>query len=283
MTSSSSYHRTTRFIKKLVPTLFLTILSAAILYPLVFVVLASFKGANEVRSNALGLPTKWLFSNYITAWTQGDFSIYFKNSIFIVIPVVFMVIFCSLLASFALTRIKPVGHRFLFYFLIAGQTLPLEAIIIPLYYQMLSAKLLNNPLSVIFPMIGLIIPFGILLLTGFIDSIPSDILDAAKVDGASPWQELLYVILPIAQPGVIALLVFSFLWTWNQFFLPTVMLPQPAARTLPAGLNQFIGTFTYEMQLLAAGTLITATPVIIVYLIFNKQFIRGVTTGAIKS
>jgi ABC-type glycerol-3-phosphate transport system permease component len=282
MNSSSSSRRAKRFNKKLVPTLFLVVLSAAILYPLYFVLLASLKGANEVRANAIGLPTHWLFSNYITAWTKGDFSIYFKNSIIIVIPVVFMVIFCSLLASFALTRIKPWGSPFFFIFLIAGQTLPLEAIIIPLYYQMNRAHLLNNPLSVILPMIGLIIPFGVLLLTGFIDSIPSDILDAAKVDGASTWQELLFVVLPISQPGVVALLVFSFLWTWNQFFLPTVMLPQPAARTLPAGLNQFIGTFTYEMQLLAAGTLITAVPVIIIYLIFNNQFIRGITTGAVK-
>lgn len=283
MNSKPVFGRIVAAVRKLIPTLFLTLLSAMILYPFVFVFFAALKGANEVRQNPLGLPENWLWSNFVTAWTKGDFSIYFNNSIIIVIPVVFMVILCSLLASYGIIRIKPIGNRFFFIFLIAGQGLPLEAIIIPLYYQMLNAKLLNNPLSIILPMIGLIIPFGILLLTGFIATIPSEILDASKVDGASEWQELFYVVVPIARPGIIALLVFSFLWTWNQFFLPAVMLTKNSARTLPIGLGQFLGAFTYEMQLLAAGTFITATPVVIIYLIFQRQFVRGITAGALKN
>lgn len=282
MAMAKNRRRILRLLSRSIPLLLLTAISLVTLYPFIFVILASFKGSNELRENPLGLPAKWLFSNYATAWAQGDFSIYFKNSLIIVIPVVLAVVFCSLLASYAIILMKPKGHRAIYYFIIAGHGVSLEGIIIPLYFQMVHAKLLNNPISVIMPQIGLIIPFGVLLLTGFIAGIPSEIIDAARVDGATEWQVLFSVVTPISSPGIVALIVFSALWTWNQFLLPIVMLTETSARTLPVGLSQFAGAFTSEMQLIAAGTLITAVPVIVVYLVLQNQFIRGITVGAMK-
>ncbi len=267
---------------RLVPFLILSAVTAVVLYPFIFVLLTSLKTSNEVRVNPLGLPEQFLWGNYSEAWGRGNLNVYYKNSLIVVVPVVLTIIACSILAGYALSRLRFRGSRVLFWFFIAGMGLPLEAIIIPLYYMMRDFSLLNTHLAVIFPMIGLILPFGILVLTGFIGKIPSDLLDAAKVDGATDWQILRHVVVPIAQPGIVTVLVFSFLWTWNQFFLPTVMLTDNRVRTLPVGLAYFIGAYNTEQHLLAAGVLITAVPVIVVYTIFQRQFIRGLTVGAIK-
>lgn len=267
---------------RLPPFLVLSLVTAIVIYPFIFVILTSFKMSNEVRVNPLGLPEHWLWRNYAEAWVRGNLNIYYKNSFIVAIPVVLAVIACSLLASYTFSRLRFPGSRFLFWFFIAGMGLPLEAIIIPIYYMMRDLSLLNTHFAVILPMIGLILPFAILVLTSFIDKIPSDLLDAAKVDGASDWQVLWHVVIPIAQPGIVTVLVFSFLWTWNQFFLPTVMLTENSIRTLPVGLAHFVGAYNTEQHLLAAGVLLTIIPVIVVYVIFQRQFIRGLTVGAVK-
>jgi raffinose/stachyose/melibiose transport system permease protein len=261
---------------------FLVLLTIAILYPFAFVIFTSLKTSNEVRINPIGLPQHLLFANFSDAWNQGHFSVFMKNSLIIVIPVVISVIICSLMASYAFARLKFKFSNGLFLLFIIGQGLPLEVVLIPLYYMMKDMGQLNHYTSVIFPMIGIILPFGILLLTGFISEIPSEIFDSAKVDWANEWQTLWRIVLPIAKPGIISLLVFSFLWTWNQFFLPTVMITDNNFRTLPVGLAYFIGSFDTEQNLLAAGSLITAAPIIILYLFFQRQFVRGITVGAFK-
>ena len=261
---------------------FLVLLTIAILYPFAFVIFTSLKGSSEVRINPIGLPQQLLFSNFSSAWTEGKFSVFMRNSFIIVVPVVLAVIVCSLMASYAFARLKFKFSNGLFLMFVVGQGLPLEVVLIPLYYMMKDMGQLNHYTSVIFPMIGLILPFGILLLTGFISEISSDIFDGAKVDGANEWQTLWHIVLPIARPGIISLLVFSFLWTWNQFFLPTVMITDNNFRTLPVGLAYFIGSYDTEQNLLAAGSLITAAPVIVLYIFFQRNFVRGIMVGAVK-
>jgi raffinose/stachyose/melibiose transport system permease protein len=261
---------------------FLVVLTIAILYPFAFVILTSLKTGNEVRINPIGLPQHLLFSNFSKAWIDGNFYIFMQNSLIIVVPVVLAVITCSLMASYAFAKMKFKYSNGLFLLFVIGQGLPLEVVLIPLYYMMKDLGQLNHYSAVIFPMIGMILPFGILLLTGFISEIPLDIFDSAKVDGANEWQTLWHIVLPIARPGIVSLLVFSFLWTWNQFFLPTVMITDNRFRTLPVGLAYFIGSYNTDQNLLAAGSLITAAPVIILYLIFQRQFVRGITVGAVK-
>jgi raffinose/stachyose/melibiose transport system permease protein len=132
------------------------------------------------------------------------------------------------------------------------------------------------------PQIGLLLPFGILIMSGFFAKLPGELIDAAKVDGATDWQALWYVFVPMANPAIVSLLVFASLWTWGSFFLPTVMLTKDSMRTLPLGLAYFIGEFTTEQHLLAAGALIAAAPIIVVYFIFQRQFVRGITVGSLK-
>jgi raffinose/stachyose/melibiose transport system permease protein len=264
------------------PFLALTLISLVVLYPFVFVLLTSLKTSNEVRIDPLGLPRHWLWRNYREAWTGGHFGTYFRNSVFVAVPVVVAVVVSATLAAFAFSQFRFRGSRVLFWYFLAGLGLPLEAIIISLYFQMLDLDLLNTRWSVILPMTGLILPFGVLILTGFIGEIPREMLDAAKLDGASDGQLLRQIVVPLAWPGIVTVIVFAFLWTWNQFFLPAVMLTDADARTLPIGLYSFIGAYTSEQHLLAAGTLITALPVIVLYVVFQRQFVQGITVGSLK-
>jgi raffinose/stachyose/melibiose transport system permease protein len=264
------------------PVIALSVLTLVVMYPFLFVIFMALKSDVEMRVNPLGIPHQLVWQNFAETWVRGNFGIYFKNSVMIVIPVVVAVIFVSLLAGYAFGRMRFWGRDVLFVYFVAGLGLPLEAILIPLYFTMLDLNLLNTYWSVILPMVGLIMPFGILLLTGFIQAIPEDLISAARVDGASDWQILWDVVAPIAYPGIVTLLVFAFLWTWNQFYLPTVMITDNDFRTLPTGLNFFIGAYYSDLTLLAAGTLITAAPVVLLYLFFQREFINGVTVGSLK-
>jgi raffinose/stachyose/melibiose transport system permease protein len=274
--------RPRRTIGRFLPVLALSLIAAVVLYPFVFVLLTSLKTSNEVRIDPLGLPSHWLWRNYREAWTGGHFDTYFRNSVLVAVPVVVAVVVSSTLAAYAFGQFRFRGSRVLFWYFLAGLGLPLEAIIISLYFQMLDLDLLNTRWAVIFPMTGLIIPFGVLILSGFIGEIPRELLDAAKIDGASDWQVLAQIVVPMAWPGIVTVVVFAFLWTWNQFFLPAVMITDAGARTLPIGLYSFIGAYTSEQHLLAAGTLITALPVILLYVVFQRQFVQGITVGSLK-
>jgi raffinose/stachyose/melibiose transport system permease protein len=132
------------------------------------------------------------------------------------------------------------------------------------------------------PQVGLLIPFGVLIMSGFFAQLPSELIDAAKVDGATNWQSLWLILVPVARPAIVSLAVFASLWTWNSFFLPTVMLTKDSVRTLPLGLVYFVGEYQTQQHLLAAGALITATPIILLYLVFQRQFVRGITVGSLK-
>jgi len=281
-TQTGTRVRWRRLARRIAPALALSLITALILYPFVFVILSSFKTGNEVRINPLGLPEQWRWSNYVQAWVEANFGTYFKNSVIQVVPVVAMVIFASILAGYALSRIKFFGNHILLVYFIAGLGLPLEAVLVPLYLMMLDFKLLNNHWSVILPQIGLLIPFGVLVMSGFFAELPGEILDAATVDGASHWQTLWYIAVPIANPAIMSLLIFAALWTWGSYFLPAVMLTRDSVRTLPLGLAYFVGEFTTEQHLLAAGTLISALPVTVLYVLFQRHFVRGITIGSLK-
>ena len=283
-TGATASRRSLRgLVRRAVSTTVLAIISFIILYPLLFVFFTALKSDREIRTAPLAPPQEWIWQNFSEAWTRGNLNIYYKNSIIVVIPVVLVVISAALVASYAFSRLKFRGNRVLYWFFVAGMGLPLISVIIPLFYNMRSWHLLNTHWSVILPMVGILLPFGILLLTGFIDEISTDMLEAAKVDGATDLHIVWHIVIPVTRPGIVTLLVFAFLWTWNQFFLPTIMLTNDSVRTLTVGLSYFIGSYDTDQALLAAGVLITAVPVILVYVVFQRQFIRGITLGSVKA
>ena len=163
-----------------------------------------------------------------------------------------------------------------------GLAVPYEAIVIPLYYNLKSVGLTNTYLSVILPVIGAFMPFGAFWMRSHFSNTPVGLIEAAQMDGASDLTILTKVLLPNSRAAVSTLSVLYFMWTWNQFLLVLIMIQDPSRETAPLGLVLFVGQYTTNLPLLSAGTLIVIAPVMIVYMIFQRQFIAGLAHGAIK-
>jgi raffinose/stachyose/melibiose transport system permease protein len=166
--------------------------------------------------------------------------------------------------------------------IMVGLVLPVELVAIPLFYNLKSMGLIDTLWAIILPTIAINLAFGTFLLRGFIKDIPDSILESARIDGTNEFQNIWYIILPLIRPALISLLVFVFMYSWNGFMLPNIMIRSEAMRTMPLGLNFFRGKYNYNIPLSAAACNIIAMPVIVIYLIFQRNMIRGMMAGAVK-
>ena len=256
--------------------------SAVLLLPFVIVLLTSVKSTADVIQDPLGLPSAWRFHNFVTAWSDGHFGGYFLNSVLVVVPTVVAILAFALLAAFAFATADFPGKSIVFALFIVGLTIPLDILIIPLFYEMLSFGLLDTLPALILPQVAIGLPFAILLLRGFIQDIPVELFEAGTLDGCSRFRLLRHIVLPLTRPALASLVVFNFMWTWNQFLLPTVLIQSDGNRTLPVGLNYFQGRYITDVPLLMAGVTISFLPIVVVYVLFQRHLIRGITIGALK-
>lgn len=283
--SFTSHHRGNYRISRGQSMLYTSIaglISLLIIFPLIWVLSTSVKTRAEVANDPLGLPTQWVWENYPQAWEVGRFGTYFQNSILVAIPVVIGVLILSLLAAYAFSIYNFRGKNLLFICFLIGLTIPIGVLVIPLFYQMLSLRLVNTLWALILPEIAIGLPFGILMLRSFMKDLPREILDAGRIDGCNNWQLLWHIVTPLTRPALLSLLVFNFMWSWNQFLLPVVLVQTEASRTLPLGLNFFQGRYVSDFPLLMAGATISFLPIVIIYVIFQRQFIKGIAAGAMK-
>jgi ABC-type glycerol-3-phosphate transport system permease component len=221
-------------------------------------------------------------SNLAQAWLVGQFGGLFVNSVILTVPTVLGVAAASALAGYSLAKIPFKGGSIIFYLFLAGLMIPFQAIMIPLYYQMRDFGLLGTYLAGIMPMIALGLPFGIFLMRAFILNLPDELIDAAKVDGASDFKVFLNIVLPISRAALATVIIVQFISSWNAFLLPLIYLQDQELRPLPLGLFNFQTRYTTDYTLVTAGILITVVPMILIYVIFQRQFIRGLTAGALK-
>jgi raffinose/stachyose/melibiose transport system permease protein len=256
--------------------------SLFVLTPVFLVVVTALKDRGQIVRDPLGLPVVYIWQNFPRAWENGHFGLYFRNSLMITLPVVVGVLAFSLLAAYAFALLSFRGKNALFTLLLVGLTIPLGVLAIPLFYEMLALRLLDTHWALILPQIGISMPFGILLLRSFIQDLPREILDAGRIDGCTDWGLLRHIVLPLSRPALFSLLIFSFTWSWNEFLLAIVLLQTEAARTLPLGLNFFRGRYSTDFPMLMAGATITFIPVMIVYLIFQRHFIKGIAAGSLS-
>lgn len=269
---------------KRIPTYFLLILfSLVTLVPFLWIFLTSLKVTKDlVTKGPLSMPAILHWENYLKAWKVGHFAVYYKNSIIVAVFTVVGVLLFSLMASYALAYLKFKGKSFWFTMVLLGLLIPGELIIIPLFFDLKSMKLLNTYGALIFPQIALNVPFSIFLLRGFMKDIPYSLLESARMDGSTEFENLFYIVTPLVKPALISLLIFTVIGSWNSFMLPTILIQNDKLRTVPLGLNFFKGKFSMDICLTAAGSNIVAAPIIIVYLIFQRNIIRGMMVGALK-
>ncbi len=250
--------------------------------PLLLAWSSAFKTGQQMVVDPYGPPLPPTLDNLREAWTVGRFGVYFKNSVIIsVADVVAMVVIASL-AGYAFARLRFPGQRLILYGLLIGLTVPVAAIIIPLYITMRDFRLLDSYGSVIVADVALAAPIFVFIMRAFFKDLPPELDDAARVDGASEFQIFWQVMLPLARPGLLTVALLEFLWSWNDLLLPLVFLVSDDLRTLPVGMLFFQGRFTIDYGLMSAGVLILSLPVTVLFLLFQRDFVRGLASGALK-
>jgi raffinose/stachyose/melibiose transport system permease protein len=220
--------------------------------------------------------------SFSTAWSEGHFGTYLRSSVLVAGSVVVISSALSILAGYAFGLMRFRGEQVLFYVLLLGLMVPLEATIVPLYYDLRDLGLTDTYWALILPQAGVSVAFGTFWMRAFFRSVPRSLVEAARLDGSSSWSTLWRVILPFGRPAVLTMMLLVFMWTWNEFLLALVMVSQESLRTAPLGLAFFQGRNTTDFALLAAGSVIVATPVVVLYVILQRHFIRGMLSGAVK-
>jgi raffinose/stachyose/melibiose transport system permease protein len=220
--------------------------------------------------------------NLADAWEEGNFGTYLRSSALVAVVVVVVAGAFSVLAGYAFGMMRFRGAQALFYVLVLGLGIPMEAMIVPLYYDFRDLGLTDTYWALILPQIGLSVAFGTFWMRAFFRSVPRSLVEAARIDGASSWFCLWRIVLPLARPAVLTMAVLLFMWTWNEFLLALVMVTDEGLRTAPLGLSFFQGRQRDDLTLLAAGAVIVATPVVVVYVLLQRHFIRGMLSGAVK-
>jgi raffinose/stachyose/melibiose transport system permease protein len=243
--------------------------------PFIWIWSSAFKTNMEISENPFSLPKKLHIENISEVWYKGHFNIYFTNSLIVTIPNVILVVFLSSIAGFAFSKMKFIGRDILFYMFILGFTIPVQAIIISLFYDFQNYGLINKLSGLILAETGIGLPFGIFLMRSFFMNLPNEIYDAAKIDGCSNFRAFYSIFLPLAKPAVLSLVVFQTIWSWNEFLLALLLIQSENLRTIPLGL-MFLkgGRYTLNYSQIAAGITVVSLPLIIVYLIFQRTFIE---------
>ncbi|HEX7804861.1 MAG TPA: carbohydrate ABC transporter permease [Cellulomonas sp.] len=262
----------------------LTVLVAlAMMVPFVIMVLNAFKSPAEYSANGpLSLPSKLYTDGLVNFWHRVNFPEKLVNSIVISGAVALLGTVVSLLNAYALGIGRVRGRLWIVAIFLFANMLPQEALIYPLYYLAKATGLYNNQLSVIIIFTVIQSAFGTYLLSSVFSTFPPSILEAAALDGASRWQVLWRVVFPISRPTLSVLVIFFFIWTWNEFFIPLVMLIDNRTQTIPVALASLQGDRLMDAPTINAGSLISLLPAIIFFLIFQRTLTRGITAGAVK-
>jgi raffinose/stachyose/melibiose transport system permease protein len=256
--------------------------SFIMLAPILIMIFSAFKSTQQIFKSPFGLPDFANLVNFAKIWTQTNFLHYLLNSLVVTSASMVLILTLGTMAAYALGRYRFFGAGFILMFFIAGLTLPLKLAIIPLFILMRDLGILNNQLSLIFVYTAMGLPSTVFIMTGFIRTLPNELEDAARMDGASEARIMWAIMLPLVRPAMVIAAIQNVVPIWNDFFFPLVFIQNDALKTLPQGLTTFMGEYTTDWGVLFAGLTLSAAPIIAIYIVLSRQFISGMTSGAIK-
>ena len=260
----------------------LAILLALIaLMPIVYVVCSSLKpGAELFRYPPTLLPEQFTLENYRDVFERADFLLYFKNTTIVAVLSTVLTVIINTMAGYAFAKYRFKGGNAIFMFFICTMMLPLEVLMIPIFQMVKRLGMYNNYLGMIIPPAAT--PMGVFLVRQYFYSVPNELNEAARIDGASETRTFLHLMLPIARPVMSVLAIFSFMWRWNEYMWPLLVVRDNDLYTLQLALANFNGEYSVDWNSLLAMSVVAMVPVLIVFLIFQKQFIRGMVTSGMK-
>jgi raffinose/stachyose/melibiose transport system permease protein len=243
----------------------------------------SFKSNGEIMMNSFALPAVLHPDNYAKAWTTAKIGTYFANSLFVTVASIALTLLCGAAAAFILAKFRFRGRDFVLSLFIVGMLIPMQAILVPLFIQMKSLRLIDTPASLILAYTAFSLPLTIFILESFIRALPDSIMEAAVLDGASLPRLFAAIVLPMSGPAVATVTILNFLSDWKEFSLALIFISAEAKKTLPLGLYNFIGAYSTNYAQLMAAMTIASLPLILMYALFQDRVIAGMADGAVKS
>ena len=282
---------------KVLPIVILVILAILFLFPLYWIVTGAFKPATDIyATKPVWAPSEWVSTNFENLFNRRSaplFEIFglqgptvpaaFRwliNTVFMAVAAMILTCITAAMAGYALAKKRFRGRAILFGLIVCAMALPKQVILIPLLREMSDLHLYDTLWAVIFPTVGW--PFGVFLMKQFSESIPGEILEAARVDGSSELRTFTTIVVPMIKPGIGALAIFTFINSWNDYFMQLIMLSSGSNFTISLGIATLQAETSVDMGMLMAGAALAAIPIIVVFLVFQKYFTQGITMGAVK-
>jgi raffinose/stachyose/melibiose transport system permease protein len=262
--------------------LLLAVNAVIMIYPLFVMVASSFKTNAEIFSSPLSLPTHFSTANLEKVWTETNFVRYLANSVGITAASVALILLFSTLAGYAIARYRFRLSSLVLMFFLSGMTVPLKLAIIPLFIQLDTLGLVDSYLGLVLVYVAMGIPSAVFIMTGFLRTLPRELEESARMDGASELRNMWSIMLPLARPALVIVAIQNAVPIWNDFFFPLVLITSDNLKTLPQGLTVFVGEFTTDWGVLFTGLTLAALPITLLYIVLSKQFISGITQGAVK-
>lgn len=254
-----------------------------ILFPIYWTVVTSFKPESEITSKVISyLPKTFTFKNFYEAWNNVGFSIYFKNSLYIAVGGVLLIVLVSIMVGYALSRFKFKGKTTFMLVLLCTQFIPSAMLITPMFIIFKKIGLLNNLFALVLVNTTFQIPFNAILMRGFVSGIDYTIEEAAQIDGCSRVGAIVRVVIPLLKPGIVATGAFAFIHCWNEFLFSFMFISKQSKFPLSVGLKYMMGEYAINYGQLAAGAVIAVVPVLIIFSYIQKYLVGGISAGAVK-
>lgn len=258
--------------------LILTLFALAVVLPIGWLVLA----AMSPKPNAAVDLSEIRLANFADAWVQADFGRHLVNSLIICIGAVVLTSVVSILAGYGMTILAMPGAKIVFPVILAGIMIPLEGILVPLYYNLRAVGLTSSLFGLVIAHTGLGISFGVFWIRATLQAVPRELIESGELDGAGRMRMLISIVLPVVRPALTTMVLLMFMWTWNDYFLAFVLINDEAKMPVTLALGSFSTRYTQQLNLMAAAAVLVALPVLILYMFFQRQFIQGVMSGALK-
>lgn len=260
----------------------LSLYTAFVAGPLFWVGTMSLRTTTEIAHNPYALPSKLHFEKFYEAWVNSNYNIYFKNSVTIVITAVAILTLIGGMAGHCFARYRFPFRRFLYFMIFSTIIFPPQITIIALFQILVEYGLYNSRIGLILVYVAFQLPITVYILESFFARIPSDLYDAARIDGYSEWSIFFKVSLPVALPALSTTIILNTILLWNEFLYAVVLIMDDFKRTLPLGIQQFMGDHLEDVGMIATGLMIAIVPVVLIYVFFSEKLIQGMTAGAIK-
>lgn len=251
------------------------------LVPVVYIISSSFKPMNELFSSSpTFFPRKFTFDNYVKALSRGNFAIYIFNSFLVAVTSTIIAVIINTMSGYALAKFRFKGDTVIMMLILSTIMLPLEVIMVPIFTVLRFFGMYDSLWALIIPAAAT--PTGIFLMRQYLLTIPDEIIQSARIDGASEWKIFTHIILPNAKPAIATLAIFSFMWRWNDYVWPLIAISSPKKYTLQLAIANFTGEFGTDYSSILAMSAISMVPMLIVFLIFQKQFVQGTVDSGMK-